>query len=237
MEIQTDVIEDEISRSPSPQHTESMASSSSTIIPPTPKANPQHIDVPVDQPPAYNQIGTPDDWRVADTLQKWHRGVKVPFEPIAGGISQEAVDEWKALKDELGVECEVIDKIIDSSRKSGSPRSLKNAKSTSRGRFYNIYNTYVYGDKSPSIFPAGLAGQAVMFMGASALLLIAVSPYMIPQYSVPGGPTYYDRSAWHSFNTMQAAGEGFGPDSTAAVWNFLGRVGGGAARIARGWPT
>jgi len=36
---------------------------------------------------------------------------------------------------------------------------------------------------------------------------------------------------------MQAAGEGFGPDGTAAVWNFLGRVGGGAARMARGWPT
>jgi hypothetical protein len=28
--------------------------------------------------------------------------VKIPFEPVQGGISEEAVEEWNALKQELG---------------------------------------------------------------------------------------------------------------------------------------
>ncbi|KDR75972.1 hypothetical protein GALMADRAFT_225716 [Galerina marginata CBS 339.88] len=241
MEIQTEEAEDEPSRSPSPAHDESMVSSSSTIVPLTPKPQAKQLDH-LDEPPAYNQVTEADqeerEWRVAaETLKKWHHGVKIPFEPVAGGISEEAVEEWKALKQELGVECMVIDKIVASSEKTGgSSRSPKDAKPRRGGRFYNIYNTYVYGDKSTS-FTSGLAGQAMMFMGASALVILAVTPYMVPQNSIPGGVTYYDRAAWNSFNSMPGAGEGFSPDGTAAVWNFLGRVGGGAARIARGWPT
>ena len=236
MEIQTDDIEHEISRSPSPQ--DDMASSSSTLVPSTPKAQP--LDHP-DQPPAYNQINPQEqeerDWRIAaETLKKWHQGATIPFEPIPGGISQEAVEEWKALKEELGVDCMVIDKIVATSDKTSHSRPSKDG--TRRGRFYNIYNTYVYGDgKSAPSFPSGVATQAMVWMGASTLVFLAISPYVVPHYSVPGGPTYYDRTAWNSFNTMQAAGEGFSPDGTAAVWNFLGRVGGGAARIVRGWPT
>ncbi|GLB40717.1 hypothetical protein LshimejAT787_0805880 [Lyophyllum shimeji] len=242
IDVQTDEFE-EVSRSPSPhaEQTESMASSSSTIVPPTPKAQPRALE-PHDEPPAYNQINAQEqearEWRaLAETLKKWHPGAKIPFEPVDGGISPEAIEEWKALKEELGVECMVIDKIVESSERA--PRSPRDGKRRG-GRFYNIYNTYVYGDKSPSSsgsLTGSAAGQLVMWIGASALVLLAVSPYMVPHYSVQGGPTYYDRTAWSSFNTMQAAGEGFSPDGTAAVWNFLGRVGGGAARIARGWPT
>lgn len=249
MEIQTDDPEpepvEEVSRSPSPQNDDSMASSSSTIVPPTPKPLPPQPLEPADQPPAYNQINPQEleerDWRVAaETVKKWHHGVHIPFEPVAGEVSQEAVEEWTALKAELGVGCMVIDKIVDASERTPRRESIKNPPRGSRNRFYNIYNTYVYGDKDKSgglYLPTGLAGQAVLWVGASALVLLAVSPYMAPQYSVPGGATYYDRQAWNSFNSMQAAGEGFSPDGTAAVWNFLGRVGGGAARIARGWPT
>ncbi|TFK36663.1 hypothetical protein BDQ12DRAFT_706206 [Crucibulum laeve] len=245
MEIQTDQVEEEeqlVSRSPSPQHDESLASSSSTIIPPTPKAQPHHLELPTDQPPAYNQINTTRneeeerDWGfAAETLKKWHHGVKIPFEPVPGGISEEAAEEWKALKEELGVECMVIDKIIEESRKAAGPsRSPKDGKPPRKSsRFYNIYNTYIIGDKGPST----LIPQTLAVAGVSALVMLALAPYMAPQYNIPGGPTYYDRAAWNSFNTMQAAGEGFSPDGTAAVWNFLGRVGGGAARIARGWPT
>ncbi|KAG5644171.1 hypothetical protein DXG03_009012 [Asterophora parasitica] len=238
MEIQTEEIE-EVSRSPSEvEPPASMASSSSTIVPPTPKAHPRAIDH--DEPPAYNQINPQEqeqrEWRaLAETLKKWHPGVKIPFEPVEGGISAEAIEEWKALKEELGVECMVIDKIVESSERA--PRSPKDGKPRRGGRFYNIYNTYVYGDKNAPSSSSGVAGQVVMWIGASALVLLAISPYMVPHYSIPGGPTYYDRTAWSSFNSMQAAGEGFSPDGTAAVWNFLGRVGGGAARIARGWPT
>ena len=252
METQTEEVEDEEpSRSPTPQ-LDSMASSSSTIVPPTPKPQTKALDHQhSDEPPAYNQItGDRDEreWRVAaETLKKWHNGVKIPFEPIEGGISEEVVEDWKALKQEIGVECMVIDKIVANSDRTTTTASTsrlpKEQKARRGGRFYNIYNTYVYGDSSkPSSltnggFLFGIASQTVVLMGASALVLMAASPYLAPAYSIPGGATYYDRSAWNSFNTMQAAGEGFGPDGTAAVWNFLGRVGGGAARMARGWPT
>ena len=249
MEIQTEEVEDEEpSRTFSPQ-LESMASSSSTIVPPTPKPQAKALDHQhSDEPPAYNQITSDRDereWRVAaETLKKWHNGVKIPFEPVEGGVSEEVVEDWKALKQELGVECMVIDKIVASSDRTttaSTSRLPKEQKARRGGRFYNIYNTYVYGSKPSSLtnggFFFGIASQTVVLMGASALLLMAASPYLAPTYSIPGGATYYDRSAWNSFNTMQAAGEGFGPDGTAAVWNFLGRVGGGAARMARGWPT
>jgi hypothetical protein len=253
METQTEEVEEEEpSRSPSPQ-LESMTSSSSTIVPPTPKPQPKTLNLNhqhSDEPPAYNQVtGDRDEneWRVAaETLKKWHNGLKIPFEPVEGGITEEAVEEWKALKQELGVECMVIDKIVTNSERTitaGKSRLPKEQKARRGGRFYNIYNTYVYGDgskppsPSSSGFSFGFASQAVMFMGASALVLMAATPYLAPSYSIPGGATYYDRSAWNSFNSMQAVGEGFGPDGTAAVWNFLGRVGSGAARMARGWPT
>src|SRR6266404_5926733 len=57
-DIQTE--ETAVSRSPSPQEDEALASSSSTILPPTPKANPTPLDLvansPTDLPPSYNQV-------------------------------------------------------------------------------------------------------------------------------------------------------------------------------------
>jgi len=236
MEIQTDETEEEPSRSPSPHTAESMASSSSTIVPPTPKAHPQPLEsAHSDQPPAYNQINSQEqeerDWR--GVLRRWHEGATIPPEPIPGGLSEDAVEEWKALKDELGIGCMVIDKAIERSDKTSGPRSTKDGKPRGN-RFYNIYNTYIYGEKG---IAAGYASQAALWVAATALVFLAVGQYTNPVYYIPGGPTYYDRQAWNAFNTMQAAGEGFGYDGTATVWNFLGRVGDGAARITRGWPT
>lgn len=268
MEIQTDQIEEERSRSSSPVQDESMSSSSSTILPvapPTPRVQAKSLDH-LDEPPAYNQVheeSAERDWRfAAQTLKKWHEGASgnIPFEfkGVPGGVSEETVEEWKALKQDLGVECGVIDKIVAASAVNTAGSSSISGRAgvgdTARrrsSRFYNIYNTYVYGDKgstSASPLISSITSQALMFVGASALVLIAISPYMAPQSvgSIPGGATYYDRSAWHSFNSIQAAGEGFAggwtgggaaQDGTAAVWNFLGKVGGGAARMARGWPT
>ena len=216
----------ERSRSPSPLD-ETLASSSSssslTVIPGTPKPHPKQLLE--DQPPAYGDITTSDqqdrERRIAaEILQEWHQGVKIPFQPVEGGISEEATREWQALKEELGVQCAVIDKIVASSERS-SPNGKKDKR---RSRFYNIYNTYVYGDKSSSSSSTssssvtiGMAGQALMVVGVSALAMLVMSPYMVPHYSVPGGATYYDRTAWHSFNSMQAVREGFSPDGTAAV--------------------
>ncbi|KAI0067221.1 hypothetical protein BV25DRAFT_1987669 [Artomyces pyxidatus] len=269
MEVQT---EEARSRSPTPEDDDALASSSSTVLPPTPKAKPMPLDLlssPADLPPSYHQVASealfPDlehvlehedltfshiedpqtrrDLRIAaDTLRKWHKGVHAPLRASTGGVSEEAVEEWRALKEELGLDCMVIDKVIATSPRLENHRAPKDG-NRRRSRFYNIYNTYVYGAGGEGGPASGgpwgnVASQALLCIGASAAVFFAMSPFLAHQYVVPGGPTYYDRAAWTSFNTMHAAGEGFSHDGTAAVWNFLGRVGGGAAaRIVRGWPT
>lgn len=243
IEVQTDTpepergpevdVEPEPSRSPSPIEDASLASSSSTVLPPTPKGVLVHNDLP----PSYAQIASSEP---LETLQKWHHGLQLPIGGLPPGISEDAAEEWRSLKAELGVECAVIDQIVEASTKTGPrPNSQKN------NRFYNVYNTYVYGgDKDGSgsgsgggSFGLNIAKQLLLCMGASACMYLVMGPYIAAQYTPVGGATYYDRAAWSSFNTMQAPGEGFGYDATSALWNIVGRVGYGAARIAGGWPT
>ena len=171
-----------------------------------------------------------------ETIKKWHPGLKMPIAPVPEGISEDAIEDWKALKQELGVECAAIDKLVEESARSSQPRSPRDGKGRRKsGRFYNIYNTYVYGDPDGGSFMKG--GQLLICVGASALVAFLMGQAMAPQYAIPGGATYYDRAAWSSFNSMQASGEGFSGDSTAAVWGILGRLGGGAVRTLRGWPA
>ena len=264
MEAEIQTTETTVSRSPSPQEDdEALASSSSTVLPPTPKAKPTPLDLlvansPTDLPPSYNQVTSeipfhdlihlldsddlsfahiPDprkrrDLRIAvETLRSWHDGLKLPLGPCVG-VSAETLEEWRALKAEVGIGCKVIDRAIEAAATISTPTSRRQKSN----RFYNIYNTYVYGGNGRLPW-SGLASHALLCVGASAIVFFAMSPFVPHQYVVPGGPTYYDRVAWSSFNTVHATGEGFSGEGTTAVWNFLGRVGGGAARIARGWPT
>jgi hypothetical protein len=250
MEIQTDAPELEPSTSGSPraeEDDENMASSSSTVLPPTPKAQGDERLESHDLPPSYTQVAGQDHDQLAirvanETLKKWHKGLKLPIEPVPGGISEDAVEDWKALKEELGLECSAIDRLVESSERTGLPRGSKR-----RSRFYNIYNTYVYGDKAgggPSSSPAGgllTNGQFLFCIGASAAVAFLVGSFMAssPQYAIPGGPTYYDRAAWTSFYSIQTLGEGFpGDGSRAAFWGFLGRLGAsGLARTMQNRPT
>lgn len=246
IEIQTDVpelepepesdTESESSRSPSTIEEDALASSSSTVLPPTPKGEPSHADLP----PSYTQVASQDSSEPFDTLRKWHHGLQLPIGAIPSGISQDTAEEWRTIKTELGVECAVIDQIVEASIKTG-PRP-----SSHKDRFYNIYNTYVYGrDKDGSGSGGGGGGsfalnalkQALFCMGASACVCLVMGPYIAAQYAPVGGATYYDRAAWSSFNAIQAPGEGFAYDGTSAFWDVMGRVGFGAARIAGGWPT
>ncbi|OAX32911.1 hypothetical protein K503DRAFT_869881 [Rhizopogon vinicolor AM-OR11-026] len=241
IEVQTDEPEPEVSRSVSPQATpeddEALASSSSTVIPPTPRGHPEPH--PSDEPPSYNFVTELEQSSIINnTLMDQHKGITLPIRGIPGGISEDAVDEWKALKEELGVECEIIDELIARSTVKRQPRR--------QNRFYKIYNTYVIGKggneegEEGDAWLAGTARQALISAGAMTLVFLCMAsrmPAIGAQYSPVGGPTVYDRAAWSSFNSMQGAGEGFGYDGTAALWNIMGRVGFGAARIAGGWPT
>lgn len=77
----------------------------------------------------------------------------------------------------------------------------------------------------------------ILCAGASAVAFVVMAHLGGPQYHVPGGPTYYDRAAWTSFNSMQVSGEGFSADGTSAFWDLVGRLSGNAVRIVQGWPT
>ncbi|THH10043.1 hypothetical protein EW145_g1587 [Phellinidium pouzarii] len=251
IEIQTDALEVEGSRSVTPE--EGMASSSSTLHPPTPKP------IIRDLPPSYAESSKSGDEQeqhdmrvAAETIRKWHKGVDLPLSPIRGGVSEDLVEEWTTLKGEMGFECLAIDKVLEMSLKTGPRDGARSEDSSAassstppkarKNRFYNIYNTFVYGrtdeeaDRDRSL-AAGLT-QAAVVLGVCVLAAGVLSgPYMQPHYHVPGGPSYYDRAAWSEFNRLYPVGEGLVPDGAATVWNFIGRVGGEAARMARGWPT
>ncbi|EKM49209.1 uncharacterized protein PHACADRAFT_214467 [Phanerochaete carnosa HHB-10118-sp] len=256
MEIQTDAPEPESEPSASGlSHTEeeeeALASSSSTLLPPTPKAQTLEQVVPSDLPPSYNQVAGEDQDALAirvanETLKKWHKGLRLPIEPVPGGISEDAVEDWKALKEELGIECGAIDRLVESSEHTGLPRAAKEQR---RNRFYNIYNTYVYGDKAsgaggdaaraPASGPSLFSGHTLFCIGVSAAVAFVVGSTMAaPQYAaIPGAATYYDRMAWSSFNAIQAGGEGFPAEaSTIPFLSFLGRLS-GATRTLQGRPT
>ena len=244
MEVQTDETDsDEASSSGQHEGEESMASSSSTLLPPTPKPSLGHPH-PHDLPPAYDRSEL--DFRIADAVKDLHPGSTRPNEILRRiGVSDDALEEWKALKAELGVECLIIDKLLEDSLKSGRPRpsassalsssaSSSSSSSPRKGRFYNIYNTYIYGGETGG---PGLLTSMILCAGASAVAVVLMGHLVNPQYHIPGGPTYYDRAAWTSFNTMQVSGEGFSSESANAFWDLVGRLSGNAARIVQGWPT
>jgi hypothetical protein len=75
-----------------------------------------------------------------ETLRTWHSGLnKLPLRPCVG-VSAETLEEWRALKAEVGIGCTVIDRALeDAGNATATPRLQKG------NRFYNICNTYVYG--------------------------------------------------------------------------------------------
>ena len=243
MEVQTDEVDpDETSSSSHHEGEESMASSSSTLLPPTPKPSVDQLHLH-DLPPTYDRSEL--DFHIAEAIKDLHPGSTRPNEILRTvGVSEDALEEWKALRAELGVECLVIDKVLEEVPKSGRPRpstsstlssSTSSSSSSSRkGRFYNIYNTYIYGGETGG---PGVLTNMVLCAGASAVAFVLMTHLGNPQYHIPGGPTYYDRAAWTSFNSMQASGEGFAVDGTNAFWDLVGRLSGNAARIVQGWPT
>lgn len=234
MSIQTDDLEDE-----------DLASSSATLRPPTP--TPKHPDLP----PSYTQVQseTKEELTIRvrnETLMETHSGLKIPTEGLPQDGSPLAAEALTLAEGAAGMQCSVLRQVIQAAvarnkAEASSDSVSRNrellrlltlgllpAKSTS-----TTYNTYILND-------ARLLSNLILCVGASAAVAFLVGSSMASSatYAIPGGPTYYDRAAWTSFNSIQAVGEGFPGDGSSRVfWSFLGRLGGGAARSLRGWPT
>ena len=254
-EVQTDPEEDKSShKSGLSKEEERLAASTSTVHP---RLFHQHLH-PWDEPPSYalselEQSTTREDRAALDVLRKWH-GVKV-LGALPKGVSQDAVEDWAALKRELGVECAVIDKIIEQSTKNGRLSRRGYARryvEDGKRKFYNIYNTYVLGGDTsgPAGRPGGAGGWSAHSMGnvmygvgfaalgaCSAVVLMHLgNGVMTESLIAPGSPIYADRALWTSANAMVGVvGEGFGggapPTSVMAVWHVLERLVLGSTRV------
>lgn len=218
MEIQTEP--EEPVRSPSPDP--ASVASSSTAVPSTPKASMQTLDA-LDQPPAYS----PSEEEERKLLHKWHGGLEAALDRRSPAVTLATREEWKALKEELGVDCVVIDKLLEDAETRD--KSASSSRRRLSGKITNIYNTYILPSSGlppwASHAMAGLGGAAVVAFIASA---------MTPEstFNVPGGAMYEDRMAWSSYNAIDAGGEGFdGP------WAIVRNVIDNSARLVQGWPT
>ncbi|CAG7849354.1 SubName: Full=Uncharacterized protein {ECO:0000313/EMBL:CCA78069.1} [Serendipita indica DSM 11827] len=220
------------------------------------------LQLPLEDPPSYHLSELEQSGEeTMSILRKWH-GVKV-LGPLPGGISREAVDDWHALKRELGIKCPIIEEIIEQSDKQGtgsrtpgftfSPIKKESARRYVEGgkrRFYNIYNTYILGGEGASTSASAQregvgassgtgaisTGKWVIAFGAwSAFLLWVGSGGEITRVVAPGAPTYADRALWSSFNALTGgAGEGFGATAAAPPVDAVGAVWFVVEKLVRG---
>jgi hypothetical protein len=216
------------------------------------------LQFPRDDPPSYQLSELEQSGgETLEVLRRWH-GVKV-LGPLPGGISREAVEDWHALKRELGVKCPIIEEIIEQSDKQTkqgmsfgfSPMRGESARRYVEGgkrRFYNIYNTYILGGEQsaqgsrPTSASREVitAGKWVAVIGAWSAFLLWYGSSDGGRFVTPGGPDYTDRALWSSFNALAGVpGEGFGAtgaappvDAVGAVWFVVGKLVRGATDIA-----
>ena len=221
------------------------------------------LHLPRDDPPSYqlSEIEQSGE-ETLDILRKWH-GVKV-LGPLPGGISREAIEDWHALKRELGIKCPIIEEIIEQSDKQAgrsrfpsgfgfSPMRRESAKRYVEGgkrRFYNIYNTYVLGgdgsaatsptnsiarDKTGAVDVVAASKWVVAFGAWSAFLLWYGSTGEVGRLVASGGPTATDRALWSSFNALAGnVGEGFGVTGGAPPVDAVGAVWFVVEKLVRG---
>jgi hypothetical protein len=183
-----------------------------------------------DGPPAYvndsgsGKISQAEIERIGqEAIRRHHLSNGLPFNTVPGGIPDDIHEDWERIKRELNFNCVVIDKLFhDSPKKPGTSSRRKKGQGS---RFYNIYNTYVYGDSFPM-------SPIVTAFGVMIVVLIAVGPFMPISYVTPGTPTYADRVAWVAANSFSPAEAGFEDTPPHAIFGLLGRVLFGAGQIA-----
>jgi len=164
-----------------------------------------------------------------EVLAEWHPSDRALLEAIPSGVSQETLDDWENLKKEIGLECRVLDTVLETSKLNVPPRPRNHKRDQRGNRFYNIYNTYIYGDNGPSaanLLPVFVVG------GLAMGLLLAAQPFMPTAYMTPGTPNYGDRIGWQAANSLSPSGVGFDQNTGRAGVGFLRMLLGGAQIMA-----
>ncbi|KZS92535.1 hypothetical protein SISNIDRAFT_550525 [Sistotremastrum niveocremeum HHB9708] len=155
-----------------------------------------------------------------ETLRRWHQGSKIPVEPVPHGISAESLEAWLKLKQELGVDCSVIDKIIKASPIiPAAPNKSKLIKDKDARR------------SSISSRAIPVAAAAV---GVAALIAILSQPSGVEYImTMPGGPVHLDRPFWTALQNLPVA-VGRGAPGSEATFDVFSRVLISSARAAAG---
>lgn len=192
----------------------------------------------LDAPPSYTSTqpaastpGPSANDRAAlmkEVLAEWHPSERALLEAIPNGVSQETLADWENLKKEIGIECRVLDAVLETSQADVPHRPRNHKRDHRANRFYNIYNTYIYGDNGPS---ANLV-PVFVFGGLAMGLLLAAQPFMPTAYMTPGTPNYVDRIGWQAANSLGPSGVGFDQNTGRAGVGFLRMLFGGAQIMA-----
>ncbi|KAG8720121.1 hypothetical protein FRC08_001146 [Ceratobasidium sp. 394] len=175
---------------------------------------------PADLPPPYPQAAE------SGVLKRWHsrRAHRAPG-------SAHAREEWAALKRLVGVECQVIERVIegqdiDNLVEDKDDEDTEPVPSRARKLFRVSFEftSWPY-----------LLTHAVMGFGVWSLAAAVVVNQLVPQT-----PTYTDRMNWSAYNNYAGAlGEGLvGRNGDSAIWSMIERlVLGAAVRVGPGLPT
>ncbi|KAL5635051.1 hypothetical protein ACGC1H_002920 [Rhizoctonia solani] len=191
--------------------------------------------VPNDLPPPYAQAPRETE---AGVLKKWHAGLAERASTPTPS-SPQVREEWAAFKRSAGVECGVIDRIVEGKEViEGEGDEVTEwvrvpVKGNRRGLF-NVYNTYIVrrGDR----WWTSVLTQAVVGIGFWAIVAGLWGPRLTP-FEIP---TYTDRATWSAYNNYAGAfGEGLvGRSVDNPVWVAIERlVVGAAVRVGPGMPT
>lgn len=243
-DIQTDMIEEEDTASPSSSQT------------PT---------VPTDEPPAYpgpsshssladkareTQQAEKEEQAELSVLRKWHRSLDVmdvkdilSHSPRGSlSVSKDIMKDWARVQRAAGVDCTVVDRLLRNATGSDEEGEEEENDTISEYRLsFRRLSTHLPNFKFTSYIP-----QTLIFTSLSIMVGVVLAPHMGNQMNEPiGGATYYDRRAWSSFNTLGGGGEGFpgfgvgGHQGGAenALWKVVEAIVGGGARYVRGLPT
>ncbi|CAE6468605.1 unnamed protein product [Rhizoctonia solani] len=193
--------------------------------------------VPTDLPPPYAQNPRETE---AGVLKKWHTCL-AERASTPGASSSQAREEWAALKRSVGVDCGVIDRIVEGKDVLGLIEDegeevtewVRVPVRGSRRGLFNVYNTYIVRRDG---WWTSILTQAVVGIGFWAVVAGIWGPRLAP-FEVP---TYTDRATWSAYNNYAGAfGEGLvGRSVDNPVWVAIERlVVGAAVRVGPGLPT